>query len=66
MANIETPRVEHKDWKKSKELFLNSIDKNKSLPEPIKMQLKEICREHFNLMGKAIYTAESIMILTKN
>jgi hypothetical protein len=64
MNKSEMPRIENKDWQKSKDLFLRSIDKNKLIPESYKSELKQIIINQFHVMHKSVYFAETIAIIS--
>jgi len=61
----EVPRPEYSYWKQAKDIFLNGIDKNKTIPEYSKQELKELVDGQFQFLGKIIGTYELMYLREK-
>lgn len=65
MKNNSEVRSEYSYWQKSKHIFLEGIDKNKTLPDHAKAELKELIAQHFRVIGQLIGTVEIIYLREK-
>jgi hypothetical protein len=64
-AHKEEPRIEYGYWHKAKNIFMEGIDKNKTLPDHCKRDLKELVSEQFRIIGKTIGTFELLYLREK-
>jgi len=64
-AKAEQPREEYSYWLKAKNIFMEGIDKNKTLPEHCKKDLKDLVSEQFRIIGKTIGTFELLYLREK-
>jgi len=62
---LETPRAEYSYWLRAKHLFIEGIDKNETLPEHCKKDLKDLVTEQFRIIGKTIATFELLYLREK-
>jgi len=64
-AKREIPRAEYSYWLQAKNLFMDGIDKNETLPEHCKRDLKDLVSEQFRIIGKTIGTFELLYLREK-
>lgn len=55
-------REEYSYWQKAKNTFFEGIDKNKTLPDWAKADLKGLVVEHFRTIGHTIATYELLFL----
>lgn len=61
----EIPRAEYSYWLRAKNLFMEGIDKNETLPDHCKRDLKDLVSEQFRIIGKTIGTFELLYLREK-
>ena len=61
----EKARAEYSYWLKAKHTFMQGIDKNKTLPDHCKKDLKELVGEQFRIIGKTIAAFELLYLREK-
>lgn len=58
-------RIEYSYWKEAQDIFMKGIDKNKTIPDYAKSDLKEVVKAQFQFLGKVIGTYELMYLREK-